>query len=104
MPYTITFDLKEDFDCLYGTSMRSFYDDPHQQGRFEVVNDKDIKLNPKKKYFMYWVEKNPANMLLGRKMLEASGYEVYALWDMGRGCVSHQPEYCLLTDYPHNWT
>jgi len=100
MTFTITFDLKEDFECLTSMSMKSFYDDPHQQGRFEVLNDKDVKLDPKKNYYMYWVEDNPANMLLGRKMLEASGYEVYALWDM---VENPKPGYCLLTDYPHNW-
>lgn len=101
MPSTITFDLKDDFECLYCSSMRSFYDDPRHEGRFEVINDKDVNLDPTKIYYMYWVENNPANMLLGRKMLEASGYEVYALWDMA---VNPGPQYCLLSDYAHDWT
>jgi hypothetical protein len=80
--------------------MKSFYDDPEHEGRFEVMNDKVVNLDPKKTYYMFWVENNPSNMLLGRKMLEASGYEVYALWDLAE---NPEPQYCLLTDYPHNW-
>jgi hypothetical protein len=80
--------------------MKSFYDDPRQEGRFEVLNDKEVNLDPKKNYYMYWLEDNPASMLIGRKMLEASGYEVYALWDTAK---HPEPQYCLLTDYAHKW-
>ena len=88
-----------DFDILYHTSMKSFYHDPHQEGRFEnstpgMTGD---EMPPDDGFYMYWCGEGAANAVLGRNILKAAGYRVYTLWDLS------MRQFCLLTDYAHNW-
>ena len=53
-----------------------------------------------KGWYMYWVGTNALNMLVAEKILLASGYKVYRLWDM---VDNPEPEWCLLTDFASNW-
>ena len=117
--FTLEFGI-DDFGSIYHTSMRSFYSE--QSDRFEWNNAKQFgkKYNdlidlqsenfapdPKfpevsydKGWYMYWIGTNALNMLVAEKILLASGYKVYRLWDM---VDNPEPEWCLLTDFASNW-
>jgi hypothetical protein len=96
--------------------MRSFYSE--QSDRFEWNNAEQFgkKYNDQidlqsenieisnttydKGWYMYWLGTNALNMLVAEKILLASGYKVYRLWDM---VENPEPEWCLLTDFGSNW-
>ena len=87
-----------DFDILYHTSMKSFYHDPHQEGRFNnhTPGMTDDEMPPDDGFYMYWCEED-ASVVLARNILKAAGYQVYTLWDHA------MDDFCLLTNYSHNW-
>jgi hypothetical protein len=113
--FTLEFSI-DDFGSIYHTSMRSFYSE--QSDRFEWNNAEQFgkKYNDQidlqsenieisnttydKGWYMYWLGTNALNMLVAEKILLASGYKVYRLWDM---VENPEPEWCLLTDFGSNW-
>ena len=94
MNFTLTFDLS-DFESLYWTSMKSFYNDPRQSDRFETKSDEMLPTSDEG-WMMYWTGPDALTALVCEKILCAAGYKVYRLWDM---CPNPDCQWCILTKY-----